>query len=151
MAKYSKKIVKKICSLIKADSYTIAEVCAQVGINQDTYYEWKKGKAEFSEAIEAAFDERRAFFAVEAKKSLLKKIQGYTVEESKTVWVDSGKKDETGKSKPRIKEQVKTTKHIQPDTAAIIFALTNTDSENWKNRQSNEVKIAENVEVTLDI
>jgi transposase-like protein len=148
MAKYSKKIVDSICKLIKSDSYTIAEVCSQVGINQDTYFVWKREKPEFSEAVKKAEDERRAFFALEAKKSLLKKIQGYEVDETKTVYVDDKKE---GLSKPKIKEKTITKKYIQPDTAAIIFTLTNCDSENWKNRQSNEVKIADSVEVTLDI
>lgn len=151
MAKYSKKIVDRICKLISSDSYTIVEICNQVGINQDTYHTWKKEKPEFSEAIEKAQDARRAYFALEAKNSLLKKVQGYSVDETKTVWVDSGKKGEDGKSTPKIKEQVKTTKHIQPDTAAIIFTLINCDGENWKNKQVNEVKVPESVEVTLDI
>nr|DAJ17270.1 MAG TPA: terminase small subunit [Siphoviridae sp. ct8TV20] len=29
-------------------------------------------------------------------------------------------------------------KYIQPNTAAVIFALINRDSENWKNRQNTE-------------
>lgn len=68
------------------------------------------------------------FFVAEAQKSLLKKIQGYEVEESKITYVDSGKPvvDENGKEKqkPKIKEKTIVKKHIQPDTAAIIFTLT---------------------------
>ena len=30
-------------------------------------------------------------------------------------------------------------RHIAPDTAAIIFALTNGDPDNWRNRQTNEI------------
>ena len=36
-------------------------------------------------------------------------------------------------------EQKIVDKHYQPDTAAIIFTLTNGEPENWKNRQNNEV------------
>ena len=74
----------------------------------------------------------------------MKKIQGYTVDESKTVYVDSKESEidpKTGKKvvKPKVKEQTIIKKHIQPDTAAIIFTLTNGDPDNFKNRQSAEV------------
>ena len=90
----------------------------------------------FSREAEA---ERMAVFVVEAKKSLLRKIQGYTVQERHITTVGSGKFDVNGKEIPRIKEQKVVDKHFQPDTAAIIFTLTNGEPENWKNRQNNEV------------
>jgi hypothetical protein len=40
---------------------------------------------------------------------------------------------------PKIKEQVTTTKHVAPDTGAIIFVLTNGDPDHWKNRQNAEL------------
>ena len=124
--KYNKKIAEKICSLIATDTYTVAEVCRMVKIHPDTYYTWIKEFSEFSDAIKKAEAERMAFFVAEAKKSLLRKIQGY-------------KYDVNGKEIPRIKEQKIVDKHYQPDTAAIIFTLTNGEPENWKNRQNNEV------------
>ena len=54
MAKYNIKIVEKICSLIRADSYTIAEVCRLSGISESTFHEWKASKPEFSEYIKKA-------------------------------------------------------------------------------------------------
>ena len=48
-------------------------------------------------------------------------------------------KDEQGNPKPIIKEQTTTKKHIQADTAAIIFTLTNGDPEHWRNRQTTEI------------
>lgn len=74
-----------------------------------------------------------------SEKSLLRKIQGYTVQEKHITTVGSGKYDINGKEIPRIKEQKIVDKHYQPDTAAIIFTLTNGEPENWKNRQNNEV------------
>lgn len=139
MAKYSKKIVDKICNLLKSDSYTIAEVCRLVGIAESTFFDWQANKVEFSECIKKAQDERMQFFVAEAKKSLLKKVQGYTVDETKTVYIDSGKTKPGEKPQPKVKEQTIIKKHIQPDTAAIIFTLTNGDPGNWKNKQSNEV------------
>ena len=144
MAKYGDKIVKRICELIRADSYTIPEICRQVGISEDTYHTWKKEKPEFSEAIKKAEDDFLDTLRTEAKRSLMKKVCGYEAQETRTVYVDSGEEERdpaTGKKrqKPKIKEKIVITKHIAPDNAAVIFTLTNRDPKQWKNRQSQEV------------
>lgn len=150
MAKYSKKITDKICALIKKDSYTIAEICIKVGISERSYYDWHNKYAEFADAIKKAEDEFYSFMIVEARKSLVKKIQGYTVQEKKTVTVDSGKKnEETGKPVVKVKEHTVVEKHIQPDTAAIIFTLSNRDPENWKNRQIVDSNITSDAAVVI--
>jgi len=136
MAKYCKKIVTQICKLIESDSYTAKEVCEHVNISQETFITWKREKPEFSESIKRAEQVFLKTIASEAKKSLMKKIQGYTVQEKRTVY--NGEAVE-GKSKPKIKEQTVTDKYFQPDTATIIFALCNQDSDNFKNKQSTEV------------
>lgn len=133
MAKYNKEIVKHITDLIKKDSYTIEEICDIVDISGDTYFRWIKTKPDFSEAVKKAQDKFNDKIVADAKKSLAKKVLGYEVEETKTVYSDDG----TGK--PKIKERSVIKKHFQPDTAAIIFTLCNRDSENWKNRQSTEL------------
>lgn len=137
--KYNAKIAEKICSLIATDTYTVAEICRMAKISVSTYFDWLNRFPEFSECIKKAEAERMAFFVAEAKKSLLRKIQGYTVQEKHITTVGSGKYDVNGKEIPRIKEQKIVDKHYQPDTAAIIFTLTNGEPENWKNRQNNEV------------
>ncbi|MDR2009940.1 MAG: hypothetical protein LBQ22_05615 [Bacteroidales bacterium] len=137
--KYSQKLVDKICALIEADTYTVAEICRMVKIDRSTYFDWLNTKPDFSDAIKKAQETRTAFFVAEAKKSLLKKIQGYTVQEKHTTTVGSGKFDVNGVEKPKIKEQKTVDKHFQPDTAAIIFTLCNGEPENWKNRQNTEV------------
>ena len=139
MAKFSKKTVERIVGLIKSDTYTIAEICRQVGITPKTYHQWVNDYPDFADAIEQAKDERMQAMVIEAKKSLMKKIQGYDVTETKVVTVPGTKKDEKGNPKPIIKEQTTIKKHIQPDTTAIIFTLTNGDPEHWRNRQSTEV------------
>lgn len=136
MAKYSKKIVERMCKLIVTDSYTIAEICANVGISKETYHTWIREKVDFSDAVTRAREEAMDRLVKEAKNSLMKKVKGYEAVETKTVYVDSGVK---GENKPKIKESTKIVKHIQPDTAAIIFTLTNGDSANWKNRQHSEM------------
>lgn len=139
MAKYNKEIVKQICELISTDSYTIAEICEKVGIVKDTYYQWLNNKADFSDAIKKAQNNFKDLIASEAKKSLVKMIKGYTIQEKKITTVDTGKKDDNGKPIIKVKEHTVTDKHYQPVPAAVIFALTNVDSENWKNRQNSEL------------
>lgn len=133
MAKFSKKTTEKIVGLIKSDTYTIAEICRQVGIAPRTYHSWIEDNPEFAKAVEDAKAERMQMFVIEAKKSLLKKIQGYEVTETAVTTIP----DKNGK--PTIKEQKTCKKHIQADTAAIIFTLTNGDPEHWRNRQTTEV------------
>lgn len=128
-----------IVGLVKSDTYTIAEICRQVGITPKTYHQWVNDYPDFADAIEQAKAERMQAMVIEAKKSLMKKIQGYDVTETKVVTIPGKQKDEKGNPKPIIKEQTTTKKHIQPDTAAIIFTLTNGDPEHWRNRQSTEV------------
>lgn len=135
MTKYSKKTVDKIIGLIKSDTYTIAEVCRIVGISHTTFHQWIGEYEDFAKAVEEAKEERMQFFVQEAKKSLLKKIQGYEVTETKVVTVPT----KGDPSKPTIKEQTTQKKHIQPDTAAVIFTLTNGDPTRWRNRQTTEV------------
>lgn len=137
--KYKPKIAEKICALIEADTYTVAEICRMVKISRSTYFDWLNRYSDFSDAIKKAEEARTDFLVTEAKKSLLKKVQGYTVQEKHITTVGSGKFDANGKEIPRIKEQKTVDKHFQPDTAAIIFTLCNGEPENWKNRQNTEV------------
>nr|DAO06526.1 MAG TPA: terminase small subunit [Caudoviricetes sp.] len=135
MAKYNRKVVERIIGLLKSDSYTIAEICQQVGISPATYHRWQDEHEDFRQMIDEAHDARMQFFVLEAKKSLLKKIQGYEVTETKVVTVPT----KGDPSKPTIKEQTTQKKHVAPDTAAVIFTLTNGDPSRWRNRQTTEV------------
>lgn len=139
MAKYNKKMVERIVGLIKSDTYTIAEICRQVGINQKTFHEWVNTREDFALAVEEAREELMQSMVIEAKKSLRKKIQGYDVTETRTVTVPSSKLDKEGNPLSKIKEQITKKKHIAADTTAIIFTLTNGDPDHWRNRQSTEV------------
>lgn len=139
MAKYSKKMVAKIVGLLKSDTYTIAEICRQVGISTQTYHEWVNTREDFALAVEEARAELMQSMAMVAKKSLRRKLEGYDVTETRTVTVPSSKLDKEGNPLSKIKEQITTKKHIAADTTAIIFTLTNGDPDHWRNRQSTEV------------
>lgn len=137
MAKYNKKIVKRICDLISKDTYTIAELCSMVGIAERTYYQWQSENAEFAALIKEARDRFDETMVKEAKNSLMKLVKGYTVNETKTVYEPVSKTETT--AKPRIKEQTVTKKHFQPNVAATIFLLTNKAPDEYKNRQVSEL------------
>lgn len=144
--KYTPELVTRICGLLEKDTYTVSELCESVGISESTFYDWKGKFSEFSDAIKKAEERRLGFFVVEAKRSLLKKIQGYEVKETQIVSIPGV--DEKGNPKQIIKEQKTIKKHIQPDTTAIIFALTNLDPEHWKNRQNIDGNIQSDVRFT---
>ena len=139
MSKYSIKLVDKICSLIKKDSYTIEEVCSLSGITKETYYTWLKTHPDFSDAVARAREDYSQLLVKEAKNSLMKKIRGYTVQETRSVMVDSGKQGPDGKPLPKIKETIVIEKSIPPDIQTIIFVLTNKAPDEYKIRQSTEV------------
>nr|DAJ17287.1 MAG TPA: putative terminase small subunit [Siphoviridae sp. ct8TV20] len=83
MARYNTDIVERICSLIREDSYTIAEICHYVNISKETYYQWLKTKTDFSDAIKKAEDDFNSMIIVEAKRSLIKLIKGQVIQEKK--------------------------------------------------------------------
>ncbi len=132
-------MVEDVCSLMEKDSYTNAEICKMIGIAESTFYEWKLKHVEFSEAIKKAQGVFDDLIVAEARKSLVKLIRGYSAQDKKTVTADTGKKDVDGKPIVKVREHSVTEKHYQPNTAAVIFALTNRDPENWKNKYNNEM------------
>ena len=133
--KYTKELTDKIYELIESDDYTIAEICINVGISEALFYKWKVDYRDFRESIKKADKKRLQYFAVEARKSMLKKIQGYDYEETHATIIPS--KDENGKG--ILKEQKKIKKHIPPDSMLLMYVLNNTDPENFKHKSHNEI------------
>lgn len=127
--KYTPERIARIRELLVDDTYTINEICQQVGITRETYYQWEHNFADFSDMIKSANAERMQNLAKLAAKSLRRLVDGYEVEETSVTHVDDGS------GKPRIKEKKTTKKHFQPNATAVIFALKNGDPENFKDRQ----------------
>jgi hypothetical protein len=126
--KYTTEIVKKICDLIEKDTFTIPEICEQVGIKRTTFFRWQDEKQDFKDSLKAAYDKRLTSFAEAALHSLRKKIEGYDYDETTVIYTS----DKEGK--PKIKEKKTVKKHVAPSDTAIIFTLTNRDSLNWKHK-----------------
>lgn len=139
MTKYNKRTVEAICAYIRdGDSQKLA--CKKVGIGDSTFHDWIKAKPEFSESIKKAKEEFQATITGKLEATLWKRAMGYEVTETETEYVS----DVDGN--PKIKSQKLKVKHIQPDTGALIFALTNVAPDKWKNRQRVETVDAKDVE-----
>lgn len=133
MAKYNKRIVKRITDLIRQDTFTIAEICTKVGISESCFYNWQSNNVEFGESIARAREQFDEILVQEAKNSLRKLVNGYEADEKKTVLVNG--KD----GKPEIKEQVTIKRHFQPNPMSVQFVLTNKTNGEYKNYQTNEL------------
>lgn len=128
MAKYNKQTVELICSYLReGDSQKLA--CKKVGIGDSTFFDWIHGKPDFSERIKKAKEEFQATITGKLEATLWKRAMGYEITETETEYIS----DAYGN--PKIKGQKTKVKHIQPDTGALIFALTNVAPERWVNKQ----------------
>lgn len=121
----------------EGDSNILA--CKKVGISKETFYTWINDKPDFSDSLKKARKEFRETIVQTLEQSLWKRAAGYEVEEVKNEYrtlKDGGKV---------LVKSSKTTKHFPPDTGALIFALTNLDPENWKNRQDNRLSVDDGI------
>ena len=89
MAKYNKELVSRIVSLIESDIYTVKEICNMIRISRQTFYDWMENKPEFKQTVDEAMRQRDEMLVSIARASLRKKLEGYTLEEEKVVYVPS--------------------------------------------------------------
>lgn len=138
MARYNENIAQRLCQHL-AEGEAVWNACRKEKICKDTFYRWVKTKPDFAAAAAEAREKGYERVGEVANQTLLKLLTGYDVVEERTVTVNTGKKDENGKPITRVKEYVKTTKHIPPNAAVVIFTLCNRDPAHWKNRRETEV------------
>ena len=119
MAKYSKELIRKIVVLIEEDSYTITEICKILKITRKSFYQWKETKPEFREAIEAAQEACNEKLFALARRSLQRKLQGYTLTEVRTVYIP----DENDPSGWKASKRIVKEKEYMPDEKTICSLL----------------------------
>jgi transposase-like protein len=124
--KYTPENCARIHALFAADDYTVEEVCGMIGINQDTFYEWKKTKPEFVALLKDADDRRLERFRVAARRGMIRLLECEELEETQVDY----KSDKEGK--PIIAKKRVTKRKSMPNAAAVIFASKNLDPENFK-------------------
>lgn len=148
--KYSKEIEDKIIELYESGDHTIQQICAAVGISRECWYKWKDMQDGFKERLESCEPKRLEKIKELARSGLAKLLDTYEYDEETTEYID----DPINPGTPIIKSKKVTTKRVMPNPTAVIFALTNQDSENFKHKQeiqhSGDLSITWNEEKTYD-
>lgn len=127
--KYSEEIIGKIYKLLKRGN-TITTTCESVGISTETFYDWKKKKPDFSDAIKKAM----AIPDKKVENALYKSaIMGHRFKEKEFKAVA------VGENIKMIPVKV-VTKIIPPNVTAQIFYLKNRQPGEWKDVQEHEIK-----------
>lgn len=101
------------------------DIAKSIGINKTTLYRWKAKSADISNALRDG--KLVADLAVES--ALFKKATGFTVTDTKTTSFLDKETGELTEGKSEV-----TTKHILPDTLAIMFWLKNRRPDLWKDK-----------------
>ena len=128
MAKYTERLVERIISFIEEDTYSISEICNALNINRKTFYEWRKTKPEFNMAVERAMECRDDKLLMVARNSLKKKLEGYTLTETRTIYVP----DKSNPEKLVLKSHTVRQKEYAPDTHAIKLVLLQNEAKEEK-------------------
>ena len=134
MAKYTERLAEKIVSLIEEDTFSITEICKHLKITRKSFYEWRDKKPEFRKAIEAAIESRDEALAITARRSLKKKLEGYTLTEIRTTYVP----DKENPDKLVLKTRVVRQKEYAPDTHAIRLVLLHNETKEEENKEHSQ-------------
>ena len=137
MAKYTERLAEKIVSLIEEDTFSITEICKHLKITRKSFYEWRDKKPEFRKAIEAAIEGRDETLAITARRSLKKKLEGYTLTEIRTTYVP----DKENPEKLVLKTRVVRQKEYAPDTHAIRLVLLHNETKEEENKEHKPLTI----------
>ena len=122
----------RIHGLMDYGGATLKGFCKAMDISQEIYYQWMD-KVEFFEAIKNAKADFKASQEERLVESLMNSALGYEAEEVKSEY-----SNDLLTGKPKLKKQTRTKKHIQPNTGAAIFLLTNIAPDKWKNKLNTE-------------
>lgn len=140
---YSTEKANRIAEMIVEGELLLKDICRKEGISLTTYYKWLKEYPEFKEIVEEAKTNFHSMISDAAVPLLYKQMAGYDHKTNKKKYMyinPSPKQKEMGMKREKLLiEQTDEVKHIKPDTQAIIFALTATQPEKWKNRTTSEV------------
>jgi len=105
------------------DGLSNNQIAHNMGISEQTFYNWTKKYVEFFEAIK----KNKEIADREVENAMYKAAQGYFVEETKTII----EKDTNGKDKKRVE---KTKKWVVSNPAMNIFWLKNRKPSKWRDK-----------------
>lgn len=116
---------------------TNAAACKFTGISEETFYKWLRIKDDFAEAVKKAQQDFMKNIQARLEATLWEKaLGGKKIEEVVSEYAAGAD------GKPVIVKQRRTSKTMNADTAALIFALTNVDPAKWVNRQETKSDVA---------
>ena len=138
MAKYTEKLVQKIATFLEEDTYSVSEICDMLNVSRKSFYQWKDTKPEFRKALEEATERRDSKLQMIARCSLKRKLEGYTLTETRTTYMP----DKDNPQKLVLKSQVVIQKEYAPDTHAIKQALALNDNKNNKDEKPDQTVLS---------
>ena len=101
------------------DGLTDQQIAKNIGISKQTFYDWKKKYADFSDSLKNG----KEVIDIQVENSLLKRALGYEYEEVSEKF-DGG----------ILTERKITKKQVVPDTTAQIFWLKNRKPSVWRDK-----------------
>ena len=113
--------IPDLCYRMFRLGFTIAQVAANLGVNESTLALWMRSRDE----VRKAYDDGRWESLLTVEESLWRRANGYEYEETK---IYSGV-DSLGRDWQR---QVTTLKRVEPDTTALIYYTKNRYPERWR-------------------
>ncbi|MDR1714602.1 MAG: hypothetical protein LBS20_02040 [Prevotella sp.] len=128
--KYTNKLAVHIVEMIEQDLCSISEICKSLKISRKTFYEWKKAKPEFSEALEEAIDHREEVMIASARIGLKQLLEGYVQKKEKITYVTDKKNPVEDYEKCRVVEK----KFCPPSIRAIKYVLDREERKKDKDR-----------------
>jgi hypothetical protein len=117
--KYKEKIATEIIRMIEQDLCSISEICKSYKISRKTFYEWKKEKPGFKEAVEEAIDHREDVMIASARIGLKQLLEGYVQKKEKITYVPDKNDPLNDVEKCRVVEK----KFCPPSIRAIKYVL----------------------------
>lgn len=138
-----------VCVNGLVDDYgaTKKSLCDAIAISDETLRRWENGKGELNVALMDSIKNAKKIFRLNRNKavvnSLFKRATGYTARRTKTEM-----KPKNGQ--PQISKQIVEEYDVPPDTGAAIFILTNTDPDNWQNKQNIVAKETKETKIKVD-
>ncbi|HMM04316.1 MULTISPECIES: phBC6A51 family helix-turn-helix protein [unclassified Dysgonomonas] len=135
--KYKEKTASEIIQMIEQDLCSISEICKTFKISRKTFYEWKKEKPEFKEAVEEAIDHREDVMIASARIGLKQLLEGYIQKKEKISYIPDKNDPVNDVEKCRVVEK----KFCPPSIRAIKYVLDREERkkekqqlESWEKR-----------------
>ena len=128
--KYKEKTASEIVRMIEQDLYSISEICKAFKISRKTFYEWKKAKPDFGEAVEEAIDHREEMMIASARIGLKQLLEGYVQKKEKITYIPDKNDPLNDVEKCRVVEK----KFCPPSIRAIKYVLDREERKKDKDR-----------------